>query len=247
MAPGVSRCSRRRRAAPLRRRDLLCDARRSRCLLRGRVIERDPVSAQGSIFSARQRGIDSAPPRRRLPCRRAVCVTKQKGHARARRALGAAAGTRQRSRHPTHSGKQPCTRFRTRLRGRGVLERRAQEPWPLQSSVEATQGAYKGLSYGDACRRSTRFSGTKIVQGVACARAIRSDTFLAHPKPGQKRNCLSDRRHRPHPSVADARSAGSAMTCRARSRPRASRPHRPRARSRPTRPTTSSSTHCRRA
>ena len=141
MAPGVSRCSRRRRAAPLDHGYHLWTARRSRCLLRGRVIERDPVSAQGSIFSARQRGIDSAPPRRRLPCRRAVCVTKQKGHARARRALGAAAGTRQRSRHPTHSGKQPCTRFRTRLRGRGVLERRAQG---TMASSKALSRPHKG-------------------------------------------------------------------------------------------------------
>ena len=60
----------------------------------------------------------------------------------------------------------------------------------------------------------------------------RSNTKVASPTIGERR----------HRSIADARSTGSAMARRAWSRPRASMPHRPAARARPTRPTTSTST-----
>ena len=103
---------------------------------------RPPRLCSGLICRALETHQRPAPPRRRLRQPRAVCVTKQNVHARALRALGKAVSTRQRSRHPPSCGKQPCTRFRTRLRGRGVLERRAREPC---SSPRLCRGHPRGV------------------------------------------------------------------------------------------------------
>ena len=71
-----------------------------------------------------------------------------------------------------------------------------------------------------------------MVGSVSSCYKKRSKTKVASPTIGERR----------HRSIADARSTGSAMARRAWSRPRASMPHRPAARARPTRPTTSTST-----